>query len=102
MCLVIHHAYNNIMDAEAPKLSSLITPQELDRFLACCGDKAAAEAVAAANAIPEDNVGHRLLRKMGWKAGEGLGASQAASAITAPVAVPGATSSKQVCCLLFG
>lgn len=34
-----------------------------------------------------DNIGHKLLQKMGWKEGQGLGSSQAATAITAPVTV---------------
>lgn len=42
---------------------------------ACCGagdphSKAAAEALEQQNRISADNVGHRLLSKMGWKEGE--------------------------------
>ena len=33
--------------------------------------------------IPEDNVGNKLLQKMGWKAGEGLGAKK--DGIVAPI-----------------
>lgn len=35
------------------------------------------------------NIGHKMLQKMGWKEGQGLGATQAANAITTPVQVRG-------------
>lgn len=34
-----------------------------------------------------NNIGHKMLSKMGWKEGQGLGATQAATAITTPVMV---------------
>lgn len=58
--------------------------------MASCGDKKAAEVAANANAIQEDNIGHRLLKKMGWKEGEGIGGTQAG--ITAPIQASGVKS----------
>lgn len=49
--------------------------------------KAAAVVMEQKMAIPESNKGRKLLEKMGWKQGEGLGT--AASGITAPVAASG-------------
>ncbi|KAL1561974.1 SURP and G-patch domain-containing protein 1-like protein [Salvia divinorum] len=60
-------------------MGDYIPPEELDKFLATCND-AAAQKVAKEYAdrmkIQADNVGHRLLSKMGWKEGEGLGSSR--------------------------
>ncbi|KAG6420221.1 hypothetical protein SASPL_116741 [Salvia splendens] len=67
-------------------MGDYIPPEELDKFLATCND-AAAQKVAKEYAdrmkIQADNVGHRLLSKMGWKEGEGLGSSR--SGIATPV-----------------
>ena len=38
--------------------------------------QAAAEALEKRNAITSDNIGHKLLSKMGWKEGEAVGASK--------------------------
>ncbi|KAJ7982183.1 SURP and G-patch domain-containing protein 1-like protein [Quillaja saponaria] len=60
-------------------MGDYIPPEELDKFLATCNDaaaqKAAKEAAEKAK-IQADNVGHKLLSKMGWKEGEGLGSSR--------------------------
>ena len=53
-------------------MGDYIPPEELEKFLATCND-AAAQKVAKEYAdrmkIQADNVGHRLLSKMGWKEG---------------------------------
>ncbi|GAB2289056.1 hypothetical protein Dimus_023358 [Dionaea muscipula] len=53
--------------------------EELEKFLTGCNDasaqKAAREAAERAK-IQSDNVGHKLLSKMGWREGEGLGSSR--------------------------
>lgn len=53
-------------------MGDYIPQQELEKFLASCNDaaamKAAKEAAEKAK-IQADNVGHRLLQKMGWKEG---------------------------------
>ncbi|KAL8500753.1 hypothetical protein ACS0TY_020368 [Phlomoides rotata] len=75
---------------QAPKkghhMGDYIPPEELEKFLANCNDAEthkAAKEYAERNKIQADNVGHRLLSKMGWKEGEGLGSSK--SGISAPV-----------------
>lgn len=60
-------------------MGDYIPPEELDKFLAKCDDVAALKATkeAAEKAkIQADNVGHKLLSKMGWKEGEGIGSSR--------------------------
>ncbi|KAF7835996.1 SURP and G-patch domain-containing protein 1-like protein isoform X1 [Senna tora] len=60
-------------------MGDYIPPEELEKFLASCNDAAAQRAAkeAAEKAkIQADNVGHKLLSKMGWKEGEGLGGSR--------------------------
>lgn len=53
-------------------MGDFIPPEELEKFLATCNDaeaqKAAREAAERAR-IQADNVGHRLLSKMGWREG---------------------------------
>uniref|UniRef100_A0A2N9FUY4 G-patch domain-containing protein n=1 Tax=Fagus sylvatica TaxID=28930 RepID=A0A2N9FUY4_FAGSY len=60
-------------------MGDYIPQEELEKFLAACNDAAAQKAAKAAAErakIQADNVGHRLLSKMGWKEGEGLGSSK--------------------------
>ncbi|KAL3622473.1 hypothetical protein CASFOL_033884 [Castilleja foliolosa] len=75
---------------EAPKkghhMGDYIPTEELEKFLANCNDVSAQKAMkeyAAKAKIQADNVGHRLLSKMGWKEGEGLGSSR--SGIADPI-----------------
>ncbi|KAE9592705.1 putative G-patch domain-containing protein [Lupinus albus] len=60
-------------------MGDYIPLEELEKFMATCNDaaaqKAAKEAAERAK-IQADNVGHKLLSKMGWKEGEGLGSSR--------------------------
>ncbi|GBG75240.1 hypothetical protein CBR_g19876 [Chara braunii] len=59
-------------------MGDFIPEEELQKFLARCNDvKAQAKALEAAESakIQSDNVGHKLLSKMGWKEGMGLGSS---------------------------
>jgi splicing factor 4 len=53
-------------------MGDYIPQEELEKFLASCNDaaamKAAKEAAERAK-IQADNVGHKLLSKMGWKEG---------------------------------
>ncbi|OMO69807.1 SWAP/Surp [Corchorus capsularis] len=60
-------------------MGDYIPPEELEKFLAACNDAAAQKAAretAEKAKIQSDNVGHKLLSKMGWKEGEGLGSSK--------------------------
>ncbi|KAG7565374.1 G-patch domain [Arabidopsis suecica] len=60
-------------------MGDYIPLEELDKFLSKCNDAAAQKATkeAAEKAkIQADNVGHKLLSKMGWKEGEGIGSSR--------------------------
>jgi len=54
-------------------MGDFIPPEELEKFLASCNDaaaqKAAKEAAEKAR-IQADNIGHKLLSKMGWKEGD--------------------------------
>ncbi|THU71874.1 hypothetical protein C4D60_Mb04t06110 [Musa balbisiana] len=60
-------------------MGDFIPPEELEKFLSSCNDassqKGAREAAEKAR-IQADNIGHRLLSKMGWKEGEGLGSDK--------------------------
>ncbi|KAK1282939.1 SURP and G-patch domain-containing protein 1-like protein [Acorus calamus] len=64
-------------------MGDYIPLEELEKFMATCNDaeaqKRAREAAERAK-IQADNVGHRLLSKMGWKEGEGLGSSKSGRA----------------------
>ncbi|KAG0457634.1 hypothetical protein HPP92_022500 [Vanilla planifolia] len=64
-------------------MGDFIPLEELEKFLASCNDAAAEKAAkenAARSRIQPDNVGHKLLSKMGWKEGEGLGSSKSGRA----------------------
>ncbi|KAJ8485699.1 hypothetical protein OPV22_018184 [Ensete ventricosum] len=60
-------------------MGDFIPPEELEKFLSSCNDasvrKGSREAAEKAR-IQADNIGHRLLSKMGWKEGEGLGSDK--------------------------
>ncbi|CAA6661585.1 unnamed protein product [Spirodela intermedia] len=64
-------------------MGDFIPPEELEKFMSNCNDavaqKSAKEAAEKAK-IQADNVGHKLLSKMGWKEGEGLGSSRSGRA----------------------
>ncbi|XP_057978705.1 SURP and G-patch domain-containing protein 1-like protein [Malania oleifera] len=67
-------------------MGDYIPPEELEKFLATCNDASAqkvASHAAEKSKIQADNVGHKLLSKMGWKEGEGLGSSR--SGISNPI-----------------
>ncbi|WCJ18966.1 SURP and G-patch domain-containing protein 1-like protein [Euphorbia peplus] len=60
-------------------MGDYIPQEELEKFLASCNDvvaqKQARESLERSK-IQASNVGHKLLSKMGWKEGEGLGSSR--------------------------
>ncbi|EEF49180.1 SURP and G-patch domain-containing protein 1-like protein [Ricinus communis] len=67
-------------------MGDYIPQEELEKFLATCNDAAAQRAAkesAERSKIQADNVGHKLLSKMGWKEGEGLGSAR--SGIADPI-----------------
>ncbi|KAF9596014.1 hypothetical protein IFM89_006941 [Coptis chinensis] len=64
-------------------MGDYIPLEELEKFMANCNDVAAQKAAKEAaerSKIQADNVGHKLLSKMGWKEGEGLGSSKSGRA----------------------
>ncbi|KAL5205323.1 hypothetical protein ABZP36_033532 [Zizania latifolia] len=64
-------------------MGDFIPQEELEKFMARCNDSAAQKATkeAAEKAkIQADNIGHKLLSKMGWKEGEGLGSERSGRA----------------------
>jgi splicing factor 4 len=65
-------------------MDDFIPKEELAKFMAKCGDKQLQEQEEAETAIGADNIGHKLLQKMGWKQGQGIGAKS--DGITVPVA----------------
>ncbi|XP_065869799.1 SURP and G-patch domain-containing protein 1-like protein isoform X6 [Euphorbia lathyris] len=64
-------------------MGDYIPQEELEKFLATCNDVAAQKAARETlerSKIQANNVGHKLLSKMGWKEGEGLGSSRSGMA----------------------
>ncbi|CAM0950867.1 unnamed protein product [Alopecurus aequalis] len=64
-------------------MGDFIPQEELQKFMARCDDAAAQKATkeAAEKAkIQADNIGHKLLSKMGWREGEGLGSERSGRA----------------------
>ncbi|KAH0461804.1 hypothetical protein IEQ34_009379 [Dendrobium chrysotoxum] len=64
-------------------MGDFIPQEELEKFFASCNDAVAQKTsleTAARSRIQSDNVGHKLLSKMGWKEGEGLGSAKAGRA----------------------
>ncbi|XP_062198629.1 SURP and G-patch domain-containing protein 1-like protein isoform X2 [Phragmites australis] len=60
-------------------MGDFIPQEEFEKFMARCNDAAAQKATkeAAEKAkIQADNIGHKLLSKMGWREGEGLGSER--------------------------
>uniref|UniRef100_A0A7I4E6L1 SURP and G-patch domain-containing protein 1-like protein n=1 Tax=Physcomitrium patens TaxID=3218 RepID=A0A7I4E6L1_PHYPA len=70
------HEESIIAGKKGHHMGDYIPPEELEKFLAKCNDAKAAKATAGRAKIQADNVGHRLLSKMGWKEGEGLGSGR--------------------------
>jgi splicing factor 4 len=71
-------------------MQDFIPPEELAKFMSKCGDEAAALAAKSMqerHALKDDNIGHQLLQKMGWREGQGIGVTQ--KGITAPLAASG-------------
>lgn len=65
-------------------MGDYIPQEELEKFLASCNDAAAQKAAkesAERSRIQADNVGHKLLSKMGWKEGALLARSSLTFAI---------------------
>lgn len=65
-------------------------PQELDRFLkkadqAAKGEQLEAEEDFEKHKLAEDNIGFQMLKKAGWKEGEGLGKEGGDKGAAAPV-----------------
>lgn len=74
-------------------MQDFIPADELAKVLAKSGDVAAqehAKRIEEQSKIGSDNIGHKLLSKMGWKEGSGLGAS--GSGMEAPVSASGSTA----------
>lgn len=60
-------------------MGDYIPPEELEKFLSKCSDATSQmynRDAAERAKIQPDNMGHRLLSKMGWKEGEGLGSAK--------------------------
>ncbi|KAG6529099.1 SURP and G-patch domain-containing protein 1-like protein [Zingiber officinale] len=68
---------------QAPKrghhMGDFIPQEEMEKFMSSCNDAAVTKAAREASEkakIQADNIGHKLLSKMGWKEGEGLGSDK--------------------------
>jgi len=60
-------------------MGDFIPPEELEKFMARCNDAAAQKATKEAaekSKIQADNIGKKLLSKMGWREGEALGSKR--------------------------
>jgi splicing factor 4 len=60
-------------------MGDFIPQEELEKFMSRCNDAAAQKAskeAAEKAKIQADNIGHKLLSKMGWREGEGLGSEK--------------------------
>lgn len=71
-------------------MQDFIPQEELAKFLAKTGDAQAAQQLKELEqkkAIQADNIGHKLLQKMGWREGQGIGAT--GTGITAPIQANG-------------
>ena len=71
-------------------MQDFIPQDELAKVLAKSGDAAAqehAKRIEEQSKISSDNIGHKLLSKMGWKEGSGLGAGS--SGMAAPISASG-------------
>ncbi|KAH7283093.1 hypothetical protein KP509_35G060400 [Ceratopteris richardii] len=65
-------------------MGDYIPPEELEKFLSKCSDATSQmlnKEVAERAKIQPDNLGHKLLSKMGWKEGEGLGSGKSGRAV---------------------
>ena len=77
-------------------MQDFIPQDELAKVLAKSGDVGAqehAKRIEEQSKIQPDNIGHKLLSKMGWKEGSGLGAS--ASGMAAPIAAKGSSAQEK-------
>ena len=77
-------------------MQDFIPQDELAKVLAQSGDVAAqehAKRIEEQSKIGSDNIGHKLLSKMGWKEGSGLGAS--ASGMAAPISAKGSSAQEK-------
>ena len=77
-------------------MQDFIPQDELAKVLAKSGDVAAqehAKRIEEQSKIQPDNIGHKLLSKMGWKEGSGLGAS--ASGMAAPISAKGSSAQEK-------
>lgn len=77
-------------------MQDFIPQDELAKVLAKSGDVAAqehAKRIEEQSKIGSDNIGHKLLSKMGWKEGSGLGASS--SGMAAPISAGGSSAQEK-------